>query len=216
MKSEDLLRLLSEIDSELVEKVMVDIDIHQSSREGVSFRVEPKPRRFPRKTVIASAAGAAAAVLGVFVLLLNIGNLGLVSEPESSEQSGSFASSGTSAVWSSPTEENDGYNYDFDLSVADNNSIAFSDPAEKTNELMYARVKITGGTVSENCYVHMAVFKENDFWKEDNRISASQKITDTQKEIALTYTDPRALGSSNYLCAWGGYYGADISGRWDP
>lgn len=76
MKSEELLRLLGGIDSEYIENARSGFEAALEAREGVSVRAGYPGRRTAR-TAIASVVGAAAALFGVFVLLLNIGRLRL-------------------------------------------------------------------------------------------------------------------------------------------
>lgn len=71
MKNEKFLKMLSGIDSELVENARKDIAVWEESREGVS--VQPAPRKPRWKTVAASAAGIAAVAVGAIVLTSNIG-----------------------------------------------------------------------------------------------------------------------------------------------
>ena len=74
MKSEKFLKMLSGIDSELVENARKDIDIWQEANEGVSFT--PAPRKSHWKAVTASVVGSAAVLCGAFALTSNVGRPG--------------------------------------------------------------------------------------------------------------------------------------------
>ena len=89
MKSEEMLELLNGIDSDLVENARKDVELYESSREGVSFRAEYSRKR-TLKTVIMSFAATAAAVFGLFVLL-NVVKSGFFFNRGDPEQSGSFS-----------------------------------------------------------------------------------------------------------------------------
>lgn len=240
MKSEDFLDLLNEIDSDLVEKSRRDIELYESSREGAGFRVE-YCRKKTLKTVIVSAAATAAAMLGLFVLI-NVVKSGIFVFPDapytspgqngssfgggddistptnsgsvsvSDDSMGAGVSSTSSAV---PQPIEDDFPYQFDFSLGGDGDHRFSEPAEKTDFKDYAQVNINEGAVSEENFVHMAVYGEDEF-TDENIISETATIVGTPQSIALTYTVLNGPRSINYLCGWSGYHEASVSGRWDP
>ena len=83
MKNKDFLRILGEIDSKYIEKASEDLSIWQESQKGISVCLDYY-RKFSWKTSIASVACTAVAVFGIFVLLLNVGKIGITENPASS------------------------------------------------------------------------------------------------------------------------------------
>lgn len=93
----NFLQLFGEIDDKILRQANDALNLYQRSQEGVSFRADYS-RRSRWKTVIASVAGTAAVMFGVFVLLLNIGKLGLRETSEQSEVGSSSVNSGIIAA----------------------------------------------------------------------------------------------------------------------
>ena len=91
----NFLQLFGEIDDKIVRQANDALNLYQESQESVSFRADYS-RRSPLKTVIASVACTAAALFGVFVLLLNIGKIKLSEDPV---QSGSNSFNDSTAVY---------------------------------------------------------------------------------------------------------------------
>lgn len=211
MRSEDLLRLLSDIDSKLIENAKKDIELYENSRDGVSFRADCSQKAI-RKALVKSAAAAAAVIFGVFALF-SAAKSGIFLFPEKPDSSEQDSVSLTEPP--QPSEDEDGYTYDFDLNVGGRGDFKFSEAAEKTNDRDYARINIKDGDVSEERFVYLSVYK-NDNFTDENLISEIVKIDSIHREIALDYTKPRGYGSYSYLCGQTGYYGASVSGRWDP
>lgn len=83
MKNEELFQILGGIDSKFIEKASEDLAFWQESQKGIRVRID-NSIKFSWKTVIASAACTAAVLIGVFVLLLNIGKIGIIDSPASS------------------------------------------------------------------------------------------------------------------------------------
>lgn len=88
----NFLQLFGEIDDKIVRQANSVLNLYQESQEGVSFRADYS-RRSLWKTVIASVAFTAAAMFGVFVLLLNVGKIRLGGGTEQSGHGGSPVSS---------------------------------------------------------------------------------------------------------------------------
>lgn len=82
MKSEDFIGMLGDIDSKMVEKASEDMVLWQEAQQGEVVRAG-SPRKHPLRIAAASVA-CAAAVLGGFVLIRNIGKNGIMLEPASS------------------------------------------------------------------------------------------------------------------------------------
>ena len=83
MKNEDFFQLLGEIDGKYIEKASEDLSFWQESQKWISVRSDYSRKSF-WKTSIASVACTAVAVLGIFVLLLNVGKIGITENPASS------------------------------------------------------------------------------------------------------------------------------------
>lgn len=88
MTNEVFLQMLSGIDGKLVEKASEDMVLWQEAREGVSVSAG-SPRRSSRVMAAVSAVCAAAVVIGIFVLILNVrkNGIGVVDDPTSSGSS---------------------------------------------------------------------------------------------------------------------------------
>ena len=77
---------MGEIDSKYIEKASEDLFFRQELQKGISVPLDYS-RKFFWKTVTASVACTAAALFGVFVVLLNVGKIGIMESPESSDNS---------------------------------------------------------------------------------------------------------------------------------
>ena len=71
MNGENFLRIFGDIDDEYIQQANEDVNLWEMLQEGIIVRAE-RSRKFAWKTVTISAACIAAAVFGVFVLMLNI------------------------------------------------------------------------------------------------------------------------------------------------
>lgn len=81
MNNIDFLQIFGEIDNKILRQANDALDLWQGAQEGVGFRAEYS-RKSTWRTVIASVVCTAAATLGVFVLLLNIGKIKMNRLPE--------------------------------------------------------------------------------------------------------------------------------------
>ena len=89
----NFLQIFGEIDDKILRQANDALNLYQKTQEGVSFRAEYS-RSSPWKTVIASVVCTAAALFGVFVLLLNIGRIRL---SENSEHNSGIVDSAVSS-----------------------------------------------------------------------------------------------------------------------
>ena len=96
MNGKELFELLNDFDDKIVKEVGEKLILWREAQRGEVVRVDGF-RRFPWRAVIASVACTAAALFGVFVLLLNIGKIRVVNNPASSvsEPDSSFDSQST-------------------------------------------------------------------------------------------------------------------------
>lgn len=85
MDNERFLRAFGEIDDKYLEKADALYNDWRESQKGISVRAD-RSRKASLKIAIVSAACTAAAMLGIFALLLNIGRIGII---DSSADSGS-------------------------------------------------------------------------------------------------------------------------------
>ena len=83
MSDKELFEILNDIDDEIVEEVSEEMIFWQRSQKGISVKID-NSRKFSWKTVTAAVACAAAVMLGVFVLLLNIGKIDITDDPANS------------------------------------------------------------------------------------------------------------------------------------
>lgn len=99
MTGEMFFEMLSGLDSRLIEKASEDIVLWQSSQEGVSVPAGSTRRSF-RLTSVVAVCAAAAVVLGMFVLIMNVrkNRLGTFYNSVSSEQKGEIDNPAPSVV----------------------------------------------------------------------------------------------------------------------
>ena len=86
MNDEKFVQIFSGIDEKFIREANEDMNFWLKSQEGIVVRVD-NSRRFSWRTVIASVACTAAVLFGVFVLLLNVGKISIIEDPESSDNS---------------------------------------------------------------------------------------------------------------------------------
>ena len=86
MNDDIFVQIFSGLDEEFVGEANEDMNFWLESQKGVVVRADGS-RRFPWRTVIASVACTAAALFGVFVLMLNVGKIRVIDSPESSVNS---------------------------------------------------------------------------------------------------------------------------------
>lgn len=107
-----------------------------------------------------------------------------------------------------------GHNYSFSFNGYGGS--AFSTGVTKDNSKTYAEYVVSGGSVSDNAYVTLVVTSEKNI---SSTVSDSVKITviNGTATNALNYNNPApGNGSTNYMCGLGSYYGASVSGTWNP
>lgn len=93
---------------------------------------------------------------------------------------------------------------------------AYSSAATKTNSNSFAEYVASGGSVDDNAFITIFVTSEKNL---SSQVSESDKITVINGKAinSLNYDSPApGYGTSNYLCALGSYYGASVSGTWNP
>ena len=86
MNDEKFVQIFGGIDEKYIREANEDMNFWLESQEGEVVRADGS-RRFPWRTVIASVACTAAALFGVFVLMLNVGKIRVIDSPESSVNS---------------------------------------------------------------------------------------------------------------------------------
>ena len=86
MNDDIFVHIFSGLDEEFVSEANEAMNFWLGSQEGEVVRADGS-RRFPWRTVIASVACTAAALFGLFVLMLNVGKIGIIDSPESSVNS---------------------------------------------------------------------------------------------------------------------------------
>ena len=137
--------MLSGIEDKYIENASKTFDLQRELREGTIVRAAPKSPRSPWKTVIASAACTAAALLGVFVLMLNVGKIAIIDSTASSDIAGGEITAGN--------PENSAY----DPSGGGNS-------AENPSQLNISyNLTLPANTPSTVSQIHLEVRK----WKED-------------------------------------------------
>ena len=96
MNGKELFELLNDFDDKIVKEAGEKLILWREAQRGEVVRADGS-RRFPWRAVIASVVCTAAALFGVFVLLLYIGKIGIVNNPAStiSEPDSSFDSQST-------------------------------------------------------------------------------------------------------------------------
>lgn len=79
-----------------------------------------------------------------------------------------------------------------------------------------AEVQATGGYVSEDAYItiNVSYYPMNSNIRK--AVTDSVKITSPVDFFSLKYNIARGQGSFNLLVGFGSYYGADVSGYWEP
>lgn len=87
MNDEKFLQIFSGVDDEIISQANEDINFWLKSQEVIVVHADGS-RKFFRRKVIASVACIAAALIGVFVLLLNIGKIRMTDRSASSRQIG--------------------------------------------------------------------------------------------------------------------------------
>lgn len=87
MNDEKFVQIFSGVDDEIIRQTNEDINFWLESREGIIVCADDS-RKFSWRTVIASVACTAAAMFGVFVLLLNVGKIGIIDRSANSHQIG--------------------------------------------------------------------------------------------------------------------------------
>ena len=101
MTNEDFFQILSEIDSKYIEKASEALSFWQESQKGINVHLDYS-RKFSWKTSVASVACTVAVLFGVFVLLLNVGKISIIENPEGSvnnpDQSGAITELPADAV----------------------------------------------------------------------------------------------------------------------
>ena len=103
MDNERLMRAFGEIDDEYIQTANELYDIWQESQKGVIVRADSS-RRSPWRTIIASVACTAAALFGVFVLMLNVGKIAIIDSSASSDVvSGEMTASNSENTASDPS-----------------------------------------------------------------------------------------------------------------
>lgn len=107
---------------------------------------------------------------------------------------------GTMAVVANASE----YNNSFYFDLAWHGGTEFSPAATKNNDRNYAQVNAKTGYVSEESFAYISVYSDNT-GVGDNCVSDSYKVVDLRREFSLNYTEPRGIGSTNYLCGLAGY-----------
>lgn len=107
--------------------------------------------------------------------------------------------------------------YPFDFTFMGHGGIQETSEVVKTNSSGYnAKVQVTGGYVSEDAYItiNVSYYPMNSTTRK--AATDSVQITSPVGDFSLRYTDPRGEGSKNLLVGFGSYYGAEVSGTWEP
>ena len=84
MSGKELFELLNDIDDGIVKEAGEELLLWRESQEGVVVRAG-NSRGFPWLAVITSVACTAAAMFGVFVLLLRVGMINIIGSPENTD-----------------------------------------------------------------------------------------------------------------------------------
>lgn len=93
---------------------------------------------------------------------------------------------------------------------------AYSSSATKKNSNSFAEYVASGGSVDDNAYVTIFVTSEKSLSSQVSESDTITVINGTSKN-SLSYNSPApGYGTRNYLCALGSYYGASVSGTWNP
>lgn len=200
MNNINFMQLFGEIDDRILRQASDALHLWQESQEGISFRAEYSRKRTWR-AVIASVVCTAAAMLGVFVLLLNIGKIKMNSLPE--HNNGSVDSTVSSESSSGQSENNGSVDKAAYLTMCCN---VESEPAKYTDECSIIisddYYYFAQCTILENCMV--TIEGTNNF--PDRRLEFSStgttvfRATTNESRIGfkatLTPTDPEKPASA--------------------
>lgn len=189
MKNEKLLQMLGDIDEKHISEANRDVELWLEERNGVKVTVDSTHKRSPWR-IITAASCSAAAVIGAFVLLLNVARI--------KHNEGAAYSEGDTVPNSVLSEQLADYKIE-NLDYENANVIEDTPISGKWQRMTYKAAGMDENSADRMAKIAMAAYgvtiNEDDIllrmWKEDSTFDVYKKLSevDMSKYDDLQYTD---------------------------